>query len=254
MHLRSDIADMCRRLGPGAISGGAVIAVSMLVESDVAGAFLLVYAISVPLVASGYLLLRHLQRRDLNKISQRNYRVCAGCGHDLAGLRNVGRCPECGRAYTQTILRELWTHAHGEPTRFTLEAFRPLARVKRAPWMGAVVLASLLLALIMILPKATAAADDASPAFKASDLWPLGFFVIVLIASFLTGFERDHLAYLARHRFRHCPRCHVPLPKRRASGICTTCRMPWDEKWLETTWRRVYAPPTEPASQEPTPT
>lgn len=118
--------------------------------------------------------------------------------------------------------------------------------------MGAVVLGSLLLAGIMILPKATAAADEANPAFEVFDLWPLGFFVIAAIAAFLTGSERDPLAYLARHRFRRCPRCHVPLSKQCTSGVCATCRLPWDEKWLESTWQRVYSPPIDPAPQEPT--
>ncbi len=253
MHMRSDIADMSRRLGPCALGVGAVIAMAMLVESDIARPFLLLYSIIVPLVALGYLLLRHLDRRAFNKVSERNYRICTGCGHDLAGLRNVGRCPECGRAYTQKLLQELWTHAHGEPTRFTLEAFSHLRTPpKMRPWLDIVSLMIMFVITAVLVSWFVRRVE--ADTFVISDCFWTFILPVGAIPSLFVGKHRDHLAYLVRNRFRHCPRCHVRLPKRRASGICTTCRLPWDEKWLETTWRRVYAPPTDPASQEPTPT
>jgi len=45
--------------------------------------------------------LHRLLRRAKNK-------VCPRCGYDLSGCDDAGRCPECGRVYTQQSLSDAW--------------------------------------------------------------------------------------------------------------------------------------------------
>lgn len=237
------MAELSRRFGPLALGiGAALLCVWVTDSSGVSHVFLILYAAVVPLAAAGYLCYKHVLRRDLRKVRECNFRVCTHCGHDLAGLRDVDRCPECGAPYTQEFLRESWNHAHGVPTRFTGENFFPLRKVpKQRPWLDILSL-MLVFTLTAVLVPWLAGRVEAGMFRPLDTLWilivPAG-----MVPSLFAGKERDHLAYLARHHFRHCPRCHLPLSRRQNSGICTTCRLPWDQEWLEATWREVYSSP-----------
>jgi hypothetical protein len=38
-------------------------------------------------------------------------RLCVRCGHDLSGLADTGRCPECGHDYDIELDRRAWKDA-----------------------------------------------------------------------------------------------------------------------------------------------
>jgi hypothetical protein len=59
--------------------------------------------------------------------------ACIGCGYNLRGLSHEGRCPECGRAVTDSALRpgvgvRFWRRRRLTPEKFDLRLSEP------APW------------------------------------------------------------------------------------------------------------------------
>jgi len=51
---------------------------------------------------------RQLRRAFAEKLAQCGYRVCPGCGYDLAGLPDPYTCPECGARFTLEGVAEFW--------------------------------------------------------------------------------------------------------------------------------------------------
>lgn len=49
-----------------------------------------------------------LARKHVRRASDKEFRVCWGCGYELHGLSDAGKCPECERAYEIAELQRKW--------------------------------------------------------------------------------------------------------------------------------------------------
>ncbi|CAG0995517.1 hypothetical protein PHYC_02536 [Phycisphaerales bacterium] len=90
-------------------TGPLVIAVSKLGKRQLPN-WVYAIAIAVPGSASGVVAwwfgvsLEKTQRRARGL----GGKMCWGCGYSLEGIAADGACPECGRAYTHSELRDRW--------------------------------------------------------------------------------------------------------------------------------------------------
>ena len=206
---------------------------------NLAGALINTLAIAFGVAWGGsWIVFRHLDRRRYREAKSSDFRRCTKCMHDLAGLTGEGVCPECGTPFTLVALEQAWKISASVPVRFDNEVFRPLGRVPRRPWLDMV---SLLIIFVLTgvvavwLSRRVEAGTSSIRDLLVVFLLPFG-----VLPSLFVGKERDHLAYLARVRFRRCPRCHLSLSRRHAEGGCRRCRLLWDEAFLEQAWRGVY--------------
>ncbi len=206
---------------------------------NLAGALISTLAIAFGVVWGGlWIVFRYLNRKHYRDARSSNFRRCTRCMHDLAGLADEGVCPECGTPFTLVALEQAWKTAAKVPVRFDNEVFRPLGRVPRRPWLDTV---SLLIIFVLTgVVVAWLSRRVEAGTFSERDLLVVFLLPFGALPSLFVGTERDHLAYLARIKFRRCPRCRLSLPLRRTEGGCRRCRLLWDETFLEQTWRGVY--------------
>lgn len=198
--------------------------------------------ILVPIGLVAYAAMMILERRRTRGLYREaaasKFRRCTRCLHDLTGLADDGVCPECGGAYALVALEHAWKHAARVPSRIEGEVYRPLSRYRSARRLPrSVVLLSL---AILIVGSVSLIVRSRNGVIEPRDMLVLALSLVPLVPALLLCYLRNDLTYLVRERFRVCPRCHMPLPKRPTSGACKSCRLLWDEQWLEATWRSVY--------------
>lgn len=56
-------------------------------------------------------------RKIKRKVQDASGRACTSCLHDLSGLKDSGRCPECGLMYDTQALNAMWSRARCLKTR-----------------------------------------------------------------------------------------------------------------------------------------
>ncbi len=182
---------------------------------------------------------RRRRRQQFKQAESADFRCCPVCQHDLGGLSAEGRCPECGAPYTPQSLQTAWRRNVNVRPQADGECFRPLNRATRRRWLEMIAVVSFFAVAVSYV--FWLANRVIAGTFRTSDLLWILLLPVAAFPQLFAGSEPDHMAYLGRHRFRHCPRCHRSLSKRRNSGVCAKCRLPWDGTWLEATWRHVYA-------------
>ncbi len=185
-----------------------------------------------------WVVFRYLNRKRYREARASDFRRCTRCMHDLAGLAEEGVCPECGAPFTLVALEQAWKISANVPVRFDGEVFKPLGRVPRRPWLDTISLFIVFVLTGVVVVWLSRRVEAGT--FSERDLLVVFLLPFGAIPSLFVGKERDHLAYLARVRFRRCPRCHHSLSRRHTEGGCRRCRLLWDETFLEQTWRGVY--------------
>jgi hypothetical protein len=206
---------------------------------NLAGALINTLAIAFGVAWGGsWIVFRHLNRRRYREAKSSDFRRCTKCMHDLAGLAEEGVCPECGAPFTLVALEQAWKISANVPVRFDHEVFKPLGRVPRRPWLDTISLFIVFVLTGVVVVWLSRRVEAGT--FSERDLLVVFLLPFGALPSLFVGKERDHLAYLARVRFRRCPRCHHSLSRRHAEGGCRRCRLFWDETFLEQTWRGVY--------------
>lgn len=208
-------------------------------------AFLLIPCL---LVARGvqWITRRRATRKLYSDVESAGFRRCIFCRHDLSGLADAGDCPECGVGYSLPTLERTWKVIADIPSRWDDEEFEPLGYWRRLRAIPSSVIYMGLIIFIACAAGLLVASTGGAAGHRNLLL------LLVAIAPFVpwmvsTLRERDDMTFLARARFRVCPRCHLSLPRRKSEGVCPNCRLIWEEKWLQQTWQRVYteqeAPP-----------
>lgn len=108
-RLAAGVFVMALVFGYGAYTSGPNVPRSMWILASCGGAVSLLI---------GYAVLRkHTKRKEL--VLRTDFRVCARCEHDLSGLDDQGRCPECGEKYDREGLRRFWSQ------KLTLDLTKP---------------------------------------------------------------------------------------------------------------------------------
>jgi Zn finger protein HypA/HybF involved in hydrogenase expression len=200
------------------------------------------------LVARGvqWITLRRATRKLYRDVESAGFRRCVFCRHDLSGLADAGDCPECGAEYALPTLERTWKVIAEVPSRWDDEDFEPLGHWRRLRAIPSSVIYTglaifIVCALLLIVRSVGGTTGHRNLLVLLVAVVPL------LVWAAATLAERDDMAFIARSRFRVCPRCHLSLPRRKSEGVCPNCRLIWDEKWLQQTWQRVYtekeAPP-----------
>lgn len=107
-----------RRLEPkiyAAIAGTVIVFGEVLVSLgyEVAGRALSITGFSGA-AWSLFILPRRTMKQFWEEVRAAEFRVCPECHYSLRGLDSCGACPECGRPFEQSKLRQDWRRIMGE--------------------------------------------------------------------------------------------------------------------------------------------
>lgn len=81
------------------MSLGFAVSFSVIANVALLAVFVVLGAMAISLIRFGRLIARVVRERG---------RSCLGCGHSLAGLDDIIRCPECGYVYAARRVQRSW--------------------------------------------------------------------------------------------------------------------------------------------------
>lgn len=182
-------------------------------------------------------------RRDkkrLEELREQGFREC-GCGYDLRGLPDNGKCPECAADYTEHTFRERWaSHVRNQ--------WFPIG--ERRMWRALTWWQLALLALVPVVFVIAYIRPSRGDLLNSALVAVLLAAIIGLILYITRGQDFEWRA-LTRRNFRTCPCCLRSLATLPESGECPRCRTAYTSDQLRSTWSVIYRRQLEASHSAP---